>query len=30
MRSISGMPSSDLAGDAVRRVPLHYLEGELQ
>ena len=24
MRSISGMPSDDMAGDALRRVPLHY------
>ncbi len=23
MRSISGMPSDDLAGDALRRVPIH-------
>ncbi len=26
MRSISGMPSSDLAGDAKRRVPIHLKE----
>ncbi len=24
MRSISGMPSDELAGDALRRVPLLY------
>lgn len=29
MRSISKMPSDDLAGDAKRRVPLPNIEGEL-
>ncbi len=24
MRSISGMPSDEMAGDAERRVPVHY------
>lgn len=24
MRSILGMPSDELAGDALRRVPIHY------
>lgn len=27
MRSISHVPSSNLAGDAKRRVPLHYFKG---
>lgn len=30
MRSVSGMPSDDLAGDAVRRVPLSNETGETQ
>ena len=25
MRSISGMPSSEMAGDAMRRVPIHFI-----
>ena len=28
MRSISGMPSDDLAGDALRRVPLPLIKEE--
>ena len=27
MRSISGMPSDDMAGDALRRVPIHLKFG---